>query len=276
MSKKLGRGLAALIPDYSSVTEEEKQEATLKELALTLISRNKFQPRITFESDGINELASSIKENGLIQPVVVRKTDNNNYELISGERRLRAVESLGYPSIPAIVKEDISDKQSQIMALLENIQRVDISPVETAKAYHSILADHGYTHQELSDKLGKSRATISNTLRLLDLSPACIQALETNQISEGHARVLLHEKNFEAQNTFLNKIIQNTLSVREAESMIYQNISTTKSASSKRLTQIASHTFTAFYDSEKSKGAVSIKYKNSEELKKILHLLAHA
>ena len=142
MSKKLGRGLSALIPDYNAISESIQDLSSLREISISSISQNKYQPRLLFKDDTIHELAESIRSNGLIQPIVVRPLPGGKYELISGERRYRAVQTLGYETIPAIIKSDVSDQKSMLLALIENIQREDITSIEQAMAYKQILEYH--------------------------------------------------------------------------------------------------------------------------------------
>lgn len=218
MSKKLGRGLSALIPDYTAISETIKDLSSLRDIAIDSISQNKYQPRLLFKDDTINELAESIRSNGLIQPIIVRPLSGGKYELISGERRFRAVQGLGYETIPAIIKGDVSDQKSMLLALIENIQREDINAIEQALAYKRILEHHQLTQQELAEKVGKSRSTIANTVRLLELSEPVKQAVMDSLVSEGHARVMLRYSS-EEQHHLLKEIIANNLSVRDIESL---------------------------------------------------------
>ncbi len=276
MSKKLGRGLSALIPDYSNIKEEVliEDKNSLKEIAINLIVNNKFQPRMTFNTESINDLAQSISANGLVQPIVVRSTDNNSYELISGERRLRAVKTLGYETIPAIIKKDVSDSNSMLMALIENIQREDINPLEEAQAYEMIIYHHNYTQQQLSEVLGKSRSAITNTLRLLELSDMAKQALLTSIISEGHARVLLHYKDHSKQDMLLKQIIEKKLNVRDAERIINKSTKTVNKSVSKKL--LTGCKFSVTYSKRKNSGNFVVNYNSSEQFEQIKNLLLNA
>lgn len=187
----------------------------LKELKLSDISPNPFQPRLNFKQEELEELANSIKENGLIQPIIVRKSDVFGYELIAGERRFRACQLAQLETIPAIIKE-ISDQDSRIQAIIENLQRSNLNPIEEAKAYKNLLETSQMTHEEIAKYMGKSRPYITNFLRLLNLSAPLQKALEDGSLSSGHARLLLGLSE-EEQLAWLNKIKDNKLSVRELE-----------------------------------------------------------
>ncbi|OGI08095.1 MAG: hypothetical protein A2Y40_09750 [Candidatus Margulisbacteria bacterium GWF2_35_9] len=273
MSKKLGRGLSALIPDYSSVKVEENDHTFLKDVDINYISKNKYQPRLSFSNETINELAESINQNGLIQPIVVRFISHNNYELISGERRLRAVESLGHKTIPALINKDVSDKASMVMSLIENIQREDINPLEQAIAYTQIINEHQFTQKELSELVGKNRSSIANVLRLLDLNQECKDALLSGTISEGHARALLHFKDSSTQSSFLHQIIKNNLTVREAE----QLSNTSKSIKNKMLSHALSGSkYMAKYSFDGKKGKFVINVSSENEFNAIKEFLLNA
>lgn len=186
----LGRGLSSLIP----VLDGEKiSDTDILDVAIDEIMPNPFQPRKDFNREEIESLADSIKSQGLLQPVVLRKRAGR-YEIISGERRLRAMKHIGEKSIPAIVKEKISDGKMLEMALVENIQREDLNDIELAKSYQRLLFECGLSHKDLSEHIGKSRSAITNTLRLLKL-PEKIQTLtREGKISSGHARALFGDK----------------------------------------------------------------------------------
>ncbi len=268
MSKnKLGRGLSALLPEKASagVTNTE-----LQSVLINSIKTNPYQPRIIFKAESLAELASSIKENGLIQPIVVRKKDFG-YELISGERRLRAAKQLGYTSIPAIIKEQVTDKESMLMALIENIQREDISPIEQGECYKKIMVENNMTQAELAEIIGKSRPAVANTVRLLDLSPECKKALEKNTISEGHARKLLQLSSHEEQNKMLSQIENNSLTVRDIETKI---ISKKAKNTSSSLIKINNDKYSIICKkTSKDSGFFNIKYKSQEEFHKIMAFL---
>lgn len=191
----------------------------LKLIATSDISPNPYQPRYQFKQEELADLAQSIKENGLIQPILVRQSPVFGYELIAGERRLRASKLAGLTEIPAIIK-DISDLESKQLAIIENLQRSDLNPVEEAKAFRKLLEQEQLSHEELAQVMGKSRPYITNSLRLLKLTSLALEGLETGQISAGHARCLLSLKNEEAQEAFYQKILDQDLSVRQLEEAI--------------------------------------------------------
>lgn len=223
MAKRLGRGLSALIPDYNAMTETMADLSTLRDVPVMNITQNKYQPRLLFKDDTLHELSESIRSNGLIQPIIVRSLSEGKYELISGERRFRAVKELGYETIPAIIKGEVSDQKSMLLALIENIQREDINAIEQALAYKRILEHHQLTQQELAEKVGKSRSTIANTLRLLELSESVKKGIIDGLVSEGHARVLLRYTPSD-QDNLLAKIIEQNLSVRSTESLTLHKV----------------------------------------------------
>ncbi len=274
MSKKLGRGLSALIPDYNAISESVQELSSLRDIAIAAISQNKYQPRLLFKDDTLNELAESIRSNGLIQPIVVRPLPAGKYELISGERRFRAVQSLGYETIPAIIKNDVSDQKSMLLSLIENIQREDISAIEQAMAYKQILEHHQLTQQELASMVGKNRSTIANTLRLLDLSANVKQAIMDNLVTEGHARVLLRFSNNE-QDDLLKSIMTKNLSVRDLESLgQIKVLPTTKPLNKKVKAEILSESsFRAQIIQNGEKGKVVVHFRNEKERQEILSRL---
>ena len=189
--KALGKGLSQLYGENEASELSQGIAATKETISAAFIVPNPFQPRIDFKDETIEELAMSIKEQGLLQPLVLRKVSPQKYQIISGERRFRALKSLGETEIPAIVREDVDDRQMLELALVENIQREDLNDIETALSYRKLIDDYNYTHDILSQRFGKSRATITNTLRLLRLPETIQQMLRNEQISNGHARALL-------------------------------------------------------------------------------------
>ncbi len=189
-----------------------------QELPIAQITANSHQPRTIFDDDALWQLAASIKENGLLQPITVRKTDKKQYQIIAGERRFRACQLLQMEKIPAIVME-ADDVKSAQLALIENVQREDLSPIEEAKAYQELLNLTGLTQSALAEKLGKSQAGIANKLRLLSLSPEVIEALENKEISERHGRALLSLAP-EKQSKALNQIRQRNLTVKQTEAYV--------------------------------------------------------
>ncbi|MEY3169899.1 MAG: hypothetical protein RL421_1142 [Actinomycetota bacterium] len=215
----LGRNLDSLIPTPIKLAGRTEAIADRMEVPLTSITPNPRQPRTIFDSDALHELAASIKEIGILQPPVVRKTGENTYELIMGERRFRAAKLAGLTSIPVIVRET-NDNELLREALVENIHRSNLNSLEEAAAYNQMLTDFGFTHDELAEKLGKSRPVITNTLRLLNLPPSVQKRVAAGTLSAGHARALLGLANADEMERLANKIINEGLSVRATEELI--------------------------------------------------------
>jgi len=215
MSKSaLGRGLGALIPKGTG-------EAVQKGSALIEITRivpNKYQPRKTFKDGPLKELADSIKKSGVIQPVVVRRREDGGYELIAGERRYRASMMAGLDKIPAVIK-DVSPEEVLELALIENIQREDLNPVETAEAYNRLMKEFGLTQESMAEKVGKDRATVANYLRLVGLPADIKRDMAEGTISMGHAKAILALDAPQKQMALRREILTRGLSVREAEAM---------------------------------------------------------
>ncbi|HMN11715.1 MAG TPA: ParB/RepB/Spo0J family partition protein [Bellilinea sp.] len=214
----LGRGLGALIP---TSTQPQPQEPGVTQVPIEAIRNNQFQPRKDFDSTGLNELAASIKELGLIQPlIVVHDAAQNEYQLIAGERRLRAAKLAGLATVPVIVRGPASDQSKLLLALVENIQRKDLAPLETAEAYQQLADLFNMSQEQIGSKVGKSRTAVTNALRLLNLSEAVKDALRKSLISEGHGRALLGLANSAAQPAVLQTVIAKELSVRETEELV--------------------------------------------------------
>jgi ParB family chromosome partitioning protein len=219
MSRKrgLGKGLDALIP---AGDEFLAQTEGVLQVSPEDIRPNPRQPRTDMDPEGLNELAESIREHGLLQPLIVAqaKTDEG-YLLIAGERRLRAARIVGLPTIPVIVRQ-ADERQGLEWALVENLQRTDLNPLEAAAGYQQLAEDFGLSHEEIGARIGKSRTAVTNTLRLLKLSPAVRQALMEGAISEGHARALLALSTAQAQSAVLQTILQRALNVRQTEELV--------------------------------------------------------
>jgi ParB family chromosome partitioning protein len=219
----LGRGLDALIPTSVIPTEIKTQAGVIAadrdEIDINNISANPKQPRTVFDEDQLTELALSIKEVGLLQPPVVRSIGNGKYQLIMGERRFRAAKLAGLKSIPVIIRQT-SDDQLLREALVENIHRSQLNPLEEAAAYQQLLNDFGYTHDELASKLSKSRPVITNTMRLLNLPAAVQRRVAAGVISAGHARALLSLTNEKEIENLANRIVSEGLTVRTVEEIV--------------------------------------------------------
>lgn len=219
MSRKsaLGKGMDGLLPVGFNVSSVAEPGEKIIQLQLTSVKPNPHQPRKSFDETALEELTKSVKEHGVIQPIIVgTKDDKNEHVIIAGERRWRASKDAGLKTIPAIIRDSKSQQQLEI-AIIENVQRVDLSPLEEAMSIYRLKQEFSLTPQEISKKLGKATTTISNILRLLQLPDEAKNALMNNQITEGHARAILSLTDEKQQNNLLNKIITQKLSVREAE-----------------------------------------------------------
>ncbi len=230
--KALGKGLGALLenPDTditsSGVDSGKYVAGSVAEIPVDSIEANPFQPRSEFAADGLEELAQSIREQGIIQPLTVRKMGYDNYQLISGERRLRASRMAGLKHVPSFIR--IADDQQMLeMSLVENIQRRDLNAIEVAISYQRLLEECSLTQEKLSERVGKKRSTITNYVRLLKLPPDIQIALRDGQLSMGHARALVNVDDEEMQLDILREIIENGLSVRDVENIV-QNLAAEK------------------------------------------------
>tara|TARA_B100000787_G_C16168751_1_gene285284 strand:+ start:69 stop:965 length:897 start_codon:yes stop_codon:yes gene_type:complete len=222
--QSLGRGLSALlndpVKDVNSADDKYADQliGSIVELSINQIDVNPFQPRTNFENEKISELANSIQELGIIQPITVRKTGFKSFQIISGERRFRAVKSLNIESIPAFIRI-ANDQQSLEMALVENIQRQNLDPIEIALCYQRLIDDIKLTQEQMSTRVGKKRSTISNYLRLLKLDPIIQTGIRDGFISMGHGRALVTIENINDQLSIYKKILSDSLSVREVEEL---------------------------------------------------------
>ncbi len=211
----LGKGLGALIP--TEVMAD--RVSTLVEIPISSIRANSFQPRKHFDEDSLVALTSSVRELGVLQPVLVRPGEQDTYELIAGERRWRAAKRAGLQTIPALVRE-VSDDTSLEQALVENLQREDLNPLEEAAAYQQLIEDFNLTHEELASRVGKSRAAITNTLRLFQLTPAVQRLVAESQLAGGHARALLGTPDRAFQEALARRVVTDGLSVRAVEEAV--------------------------------------------------------
>ncbi len=228
----LGRGLSALLkdPDQDIRSAEDKNADKLVghivELELTAIEVNPFQPRTSFNEESLRELASSIKELGVIQPITVRKLDFNKYQLVSGERRYRASKLIGLGTIPAYIRI-ANDQESLEMALVENIQRQDLDPIEISLSYQRLIDEINLTQEQLSDRVGKNRSTIANYLRLLKLDPIIQTGMRDGFLTMGHGRALINVDDPQMQLDIYEKILERSLSVRDTEKLVREVNGTT-------------------------------------------------
>jgi ParB family chromosome partitioning protein len=278
MSKRgLGKGLEALIPKA-----EHKEKELVIEMDTESLTPNLFQPRKNFDKEKMEELKESIKKHGIIQPIVVRKMANG-YEMVAGERRLKAAKEIGLKKIPAIIKTFNNEKSLEI-ALVENIQREDLNPVEQANAFKRLIDEFNLTQQELAGVTGKSRALVTNTIRLLKLNPKIQKNISEGKISFGHAKLLLSIEDEEVQRAVCDRIIANDLSVRDTERLI-KNIEKAQKKQFKvknitierfpevegKLRDVLGTKVSILYDGKK--GKVSIDFYNKEDLRRIVDLL---
>lgn len=228
MKKGLGRGLGSLFGDFEDESSENKKEVEVKveqvivnepkEIEIGLIDRNPDQPRKNFDDEALEELASSIKNYGVIQPIIVKEVDGR-YVIIAGERRWRASRIAGLKTVPCVVKNYTEQEVSEI-AIIENLQREDLNPIESAKAIKSLISQYNLTQDEVADKIGKSRPAVANTLRLLLLPEQIIALVESNKLTAGHARALLAVENPVKQKELALQIVEQGLTVRDIENII--------------------------------------------------------
>ena len=214
----LGKGLSALISDEVDIDHSNIHKESIRSIDINLIVPNENQPRQEFDKEALEELASSIEINGLIQPIIVRK-NKDKYEIIAGERRWRASKLTGLKEIPCILK-DVDEDVAAKFALIENIQREDLSPIEEALAYKKLMSNFNLTQDEVASQVGKSRSYISNTIRLLNLDKEIIDYITKGDLTAGHGKVLLGIKDKNEQLATAKKIINNNLNVRDTESIV--------------------------------------------------------
>jgi ParB family chromosome partitioning protein len=289
MAKKsaLGRGLGALIDDRDDFqARPSRQDSELSnEIELSKIEVNPFQPRIKFDEEALNELAKSIKEIGIVQPITVRKLNSNSYQLIAGERRLRASKIAGLTKIPAYVRLAEDDKMLE-MALVENIQREDLDSIEIAISYQRLIDECDLTQESLSDRVGKKRSTISNYLRLLKLPAEIQKGIREKQIRMGHARALVNVENREYQQSIYKMAVSDDLSVRKIEELVREanngapvkeKLKPVRLADEyESLKQHLSKHFDSKIDlkrNAKGKGQIIIPFKSDDDLERILGVL---
>ena len=292
LGKGLGKGLNALIPDDTETKEKVVVKEVVKEVTvpadtkirLSEIEPNKEQPRKAFDEDSLLELAGSIKQYGVLQPLLVQKK-GDYYEIIAGERRWRAAKLAGIKEVPVIIK-DYSSREVMEIALIENIQREDLNPIEEAKAYQKLIKDYRLKQDEVADKVSKSRAAIANSMRLLKLDERVQQMVMENMISNGHARALLAVEDGDTQYLLAQKIFDEKLSVRETEKLmksmekektpakkdkdtardlIYKNIED-------KIKEVLG-TKVSIHNKSNNKGKIEIEYYSQEELERIVEML---
>jgi ParB family chromosome partitioning protein len=284
--KRLGRGLSALFE--SEIEEDQVQEKPLKgemieNISVDQLNPGQYQPRKRFDEESLQELADSIIEQGLMQPIIVRKSENN-FEIIAGERRWRAAKLAKVDTIPVIVR-DINDRTASIIALIENMQRVDLSAIEEADGIKKMIDEFGMTHEEASDAVGKSRSAVSNLLRLLQLTDFVKDKLNSGDIDMGHARALI-SLSADQQNMVCQKIINEKLSVRKVEELIQSGITKVNNKKISKVNnknndiEILQKEFSdklgfpvSIENKNNNSGLIKIKYRNLDELDILLNKL---
>jgi ParB family chromosome partitioning protein len=296
MSKKkaLGRGLSALLSD-TPVDERLEVDVTspaanlngsVNEISLDEIETNPFQPRQHFDEDALNELADSIKVHGIIQPITVRRLSRNQYQLISGERRFQASKRAGLTAVPAYVRS-ADDQQMLEMALIENIQRENLNPIEISLSYQRLISECNLKQEELGERVGKNRSTVTNYLRLLKLPPDIQIALRDNKISMGHARAIINVDSADSQLFIFKKTLSEDLSVRKVEELARELMTRSKdqqiekstpASASKEINHLQSRLSSHFgtkvsVKSDGKKGDIKIPFLSVEDLNRILDIL---
>jgi ParB family chromosome partitioning protein len=290
----LGRGLGALLQDSSTTNRPERDVvvhpvAGIYEIELTEIQVNPYQPRVHFDKDSLNELAESIRVQGIIQPVTVRKLADKEFQLISGERRFQASKIAGLDRIPAYVRT-ANDQQMLEMALIENIQRENLNALEIAHSYQRLLSECDLKQEQLGDRVGKNRTTVNNYLRLLKLPPDIQAGIRDQKISMGHARALINIEDVDKQLAIFKKTIEEELSVRKVESLVKilnspkeeeeqdvkQQLDPVKKYEINKIQQkLASHfgTKVSLKADDKDKGEIKIPFRSTNDLNRILEIL---
>ncbi|MFY7811109.1 MAG: ParB/RepB/Spo0J family partition protein [Flavobacterium sp.] len=290
----MGRGVSALFKDKTTdinSIEDKNAEVivgNIIEIDIETIEINPFQPRTNFNEDSLLELATSIKELGVIQPITVRKTEFNQFQLISGERRLRASKLAGLKTIPAYIRI-ANDNDSLIMALVENIQRTDLDPIEIALSYQRLIDEIQLTQEQMSEKVGKNRSTIANYLRLLKLDPMIQTGIRDEFISMGHGRAIISIDDLDVQLKIYNKIITDNLSVRETEALVKEYQEGKKEGKKSAIKPVekafelsddSKNKLNRFFGnlvdvniSSKGNGKILIPFKNEKDLERILNLI---
>ncbi len=277
----LGRGLDAILID----NDEQKEDGGVRMVRLSEVEPNPDQPRKSFDTEMLDSLAGSIAEHGIIQPIVVRPTPAGTYMIITGERRWRAARMAGLSEVPVIIMA-ADERKSAELALVENIQRKDLTPVEIALGYASLIEEYSYTQEEISKKIGKSRSAVANSLRLLELPEKALDLLARGELSEGHAKVLLGIKDKDKITGAAETVVSKALSVRETERLV-KLINAQKDASpaeeriatdvdhtaalEKKVQSIIGHTVKIVQNGKKS--SINIGFSDNDDLEKILFLL---
>jgi ParB family transcriptional regulator, chromosome partitioning protein len=283
-TSRLGKGLEALIPSISMTTQtKDSTDGSYKSIPIKSISPNPFQPRLHFDPESISHLADSIRQHGLTQPIVVRVI-NNGYELVAGERRFRACGLAGLDEVPAIIKS-INDKDSLQLALIENLEREDLNPIEIAKGYQRLIIEFDVTHETVGTLFGKSRASVSNTLRLLKLPEAIQGKVSSGAISEGHARTLLSLDSDTKIDSVVEQVISQKMSVRDTETLVTNTLPKKKESKSNsdkyqpnrwyEIQAILSDKLKSKVSVKgaRGKGKIEIQFNSSDDIERLFNLL---
>jgi len=276
--QSLGRGLSALIPEAAKSQSADR----VINISVNDLTPNPYQPRIQMDEDSLEELSASIKEKGVVQPIIVRSMGTDKYEIIAGERRFRACKMAGLPEVPAIVKE-VSDADAVAIAIMENIQREDLNAVELARAYNSLMNEFNLTQEQLAVTVGKSRPSVANTMRLLQLPQEIQEYLLADKITMGHARALLALESKETQIELCKKVMEMALSVRQTEKLVQKMLSQPKT---KRVVDVPSAEIKAFEAKLRTmlatqvkvrqkgkKGKIEIEYYTNDDLDRIMAII---
>lgn len=280
MAKKtgLGKGLDALFSNPVPEEEQKKENEIVQNLKITQIEPNRNQPRRKFDEESLEELAESIKKYGVIQPIIVTKKEKY-YEIVAGERRWRASKKAGLAEIPVIVRED-DEKKNKEIALIENIQREDLNPIEKARGLRALMDEYGMTQQELADTIGKSRSGIANTVRILNLDERVIDLVLEGKLTEGHCKALLAVDDKEKQYAMALYIIESGDTVREAEKkMSLRKKMKKKDQKYEAIYRDIENRFQGFFgtkvkvDAKQNKGKIIIEYTSNDDLARLLDLI---
>ena len=273
IKKGLGRGLSSLIG-------ETKVETLKNQLSISDLIPNKYQPRKIFDEDNLNDLTNSIKERGILQPIIVRKSnhDKSKFEIIAGERRWLAAQRAGFHKVPVVITE-VDDLRSLEFAIVENVQRLDLNPLEEAQGYRRLIDEFAYDREKVSKFIGKSRSHIANTLRLLTLPDTIIKLIESQKLSAGHAKILVGLEN---ASFVANKIVEKKLSVRQAEKLVNTFKNYRQKSKNKKFANIVDLEISIsnkiglnveIKNKKNNKGKITFEYKDLDQLNKIIDII---
>ena len=274
--KALGKGLAALLPE----SEAKETGQTIHMIPVAHIVPNRYQPRKTFVEEELRELVESVKQHGILQPVLVRRKSENSYELIAGERRFRAATLAQLPAVPAVIRKS-GDQESTILSLIENIQRSNLNPVEEAKAYRQLIDELGVTQEAVAERVGRDRASVANICRILSLPTEVQGMVASGQLTLGHAKVILGIKNAADRLTLAKRIVRDQLSVRQVEQLVEKRSGKAKSRQPAGDSlhadvedRLRKHLGTkVVIRSKRQKGEVVLTYYSQEELTRIVDVI---